>query len=100
MAEKRFTGSQRNATQIAAGKNHGVLVNRISRARAKNDIARINSRPGKMGYAFLGANRNDRLGIGIEVDLVALLVPVADRHAQLINAAGYRIAMVLWFACG
>ena len=49
MAEKSFAGGQRNAAQIAAGEHHGVLVNRISRARTENDIARIDGRPGEMG---------------------------------------------------
>ena len=43
--------------------------------------------------AFLGADGDDRLGIGIQVDVVARLVPVADRLAQPEDALGHRIAV-------
>ena len=37
---------------------------------------------------------DDRLGVGIEVDAVAPLVPVADRDAQLVDAARHGVAVV------
>jgi hypothetical protein len=43
--------------------------------------------------AFLGADGDDRLGLGVDVDAVAALVPVADRAAQARDALGDRVAV-------
>ena len=47
-----------------------------------------------MRDTFLGTNRHDRFGVGIEFDAVTALVPIADREPQLVDAARNRVAMV------
>src|SRR5216683_1508162 len=47
-----------------------------------------------MGDTLFRSDRDNRLGIGIEIDPVATLVPVADREPQLEDTARNRIAMV------
>jgi hypothetical protein len=89
MAEKFFARGQRNAAQIAAGEHHGVLMNRIGWTRAKNDVARIDGGPSEVRDAFLGTDGDDRFGIGIEIHSIAALIPVANRHTQLVDAAGH-----------
>ena len=44
--------------------------------------------------ALLRADHRDRLGVGIELDAVAALVPLADRGAQVGDAARRRVAVV------
>jgi hypothetical protein len=46
-----------------------------------------------MRQPFLGADGDDGFGVGVEIDGVAGLVPVADRPAQARDAARHRIAM-------
>jgi hypothetical protein len=46
-----------------------------------------------VGDALFGADGDDGLGLGIEVDVVAALVPVADGLAQAGQAAGERVAV-------
>ncbi len=100
VAEKRFAGGERYATQIAAGKHHGKLMNRVSRTGTEHDVARIDGRPGEMRYPLFRADRHDRLAIGIEIDVVAAFVPTDDGQAQFVNAARHRITVVLRFARG
>ena len=98
--EESFAGRQRDAAQIAAGEHDGELVNRISRAGTEHHVAGIDGRPREMRYPFLSADGNDRFAVGIEIDVVTAFVPGDDRQAQFVNAAGYRIAVVLRLAGG
>ena len=56
------------------GDEDGVLV--VERGEAE------------MRDAFLGADGDDGLGVGIELDAVAALIPVADGLAQARNPLG------------
>src|SRR5688500_6137023 len=100
VAEKRLAGRERYAAQIAAGEHHGKLVNRISRAGTEHHIAGVDGCPGQMRYALFGADGDDRLTVGIEIDIVTAFVPSNDRQAQFVNAAGDRVTVVLRLACG
>src|ERR1700679_3583832 len=46
-----------------------------------------------MRDALFGADGDDGLGVGIEFDAVAALVPIADGLTQARNAFGERVAM-------
>ena len=46
-----------------------------------------------MRNPFLGADGDDRLGLGIELDAPASLIPLADRAPQARNAAGHGVAV-------
>ena len=56
-------------------------------------VARVEHGEAEVGDALLGADGDDGLGLGVEVDVVAALVPVADGLAQAGQAAGERVAM-------
>ena len=46
-----------------------------------------------MGDAFFGADGDDGFGVGIEGDVVARLVPIADGAAEAGDAFGEGVAM-------
>ena len=97
--KEALAGSERNTTKVAAGQNHGKLMDRIGRAGAKHYVSGIYNRPRQVRQPFFGANGDDRLTIGIKDHLVAPLVPIADGNPELVNASGDGVAMVLRFAC-
>ena len=69
--------------------------------RSRNiDVALIENCQRQMGDTLLRADRDDRLGVRIEINLVTALVPVADRQAQLVDPARDRVAMVGAFRRG
>ena len=94
MTEEIFAGDQRHAAQVAAGDDHRVLMNGIGRARAQHDVARTEHRQRQVSDALLGADGDDGLAVGVDVDVEAPLVPIGDRHAQLVDAARHRVAVV------
>ena len=87
--------TRRHRDRVDVGtRDHGpVYVNRVARIGHQHRVAGIERCEHQMGQAFLGANRHDRLGIGVEGDVIAAQVPVGDGLAQARNPLGYRIAM-------
>jgi hypothetical protein len=59
----------------------------------EDGIARVEDGETKVGDALLGADGDDGLGVGVEIDVVARLVPVADGLAQAGQAAGDGVAV-------
>ena len=100
LVEEFLAVANRHALHLRAGNHATVLMDRIGRRRREHDIALIEHREREMRDTFLGADRDDRLGVGIEFDAVAALVPVADRQPELIDAARNRVAMVGIFRGG
>ena len=86
---------QRDGSEIAVGDDHRVGVDRIGRVRHQRAVARLQNREGEVGEPLLGAERRDRLGLGVELDAVPVAVPAGDRDAQPCDAAGGRVAVVL-----
>ena len=68
-------------------------MDRIARVRHQHDVARRGDRLRDVGEAFLGAERGDDLGVGIELHPEAALVIGGLRAAQARNAARGRIAV-------
>ncbi len=50
--------------------------------------------------ALLGADGDDGLGLGVDLDVVARLIPVGDGATQARNSAGERVAVSLSLLCG
>ena len=94
LIEEFVAVAQRHALDLGARNDASVLMNRIGRRRREHHVALIENRQSQMRDAFLGADRGDGFRIGIEFDVVAPLVPVANRQPQLVDAARDRIAMV------
>ena len=98
-AQKRLTGGERNTTQITAGQNDGILMNRIGWTRTKNHVAGVHDRPCEMRYPFFRADGDDRLRIRIDVYLIAPLVPIRNGNPEPIDPSRNGITMVLRFTC-
>ena len=91
--EEIHTRMHRHVADIGAGDDRPVDVYRVTRIRHQHDVAGVQRRERKVGDAFLGADGDDRLGVGIEFDVVACLVPVADRAPQPRYALRHRVAV-------
>ena len=77
-----------------AGQDGRVDVDRIGRRGHDRRVARLDEHPHQVREPFLGADRRHRLGLGVELDAEAIAVEVADRAAQLRDAATGRVAVV------
>jgi hypothetical protein len=60
-------GSGRHRADHAAGHQEAEGVDRIARVGHQHDVARRGDRLGDIGEAFLRAQRDDDLGVGIEL---------------------------------
>ena len=70
-------------------------VDRIRRRGHDRRVAGLYEHPHQMGEPLLGADRGDSLRLGIELDAEAIPVQVADRAAQLRDAATRRVTVVV-----
>ena len=70
-------------------------MDRIRRRGHDRRVAGLDEHPHQMGEPLLGADRGDCLRLGIELDAEAIPVQVADRAAQLRDAATRRVAVVV-----
>ena len=68
-------------------------MDRIARVGHQHDVARRGDRLRDVGEAFLGAERGDDLGFGIELHAEAAAVVGGLRPAQARNALGRRVAV-------
>ena len=82
-----------NADDVRAGDDRAVDVDGVAGIGHQHGVARVEDGQAEVGDALLGADGDDGLGVGVEIDVVARLVPVADGLAQAGNAAGDRVAM-------
>ena len=78
---------------VGSGDDRAVDVDRIAWIRNQDRIAAVQGGEHQVGQALLGADRDDRLGIGIDPDLEPVLVPVGNRAAQPGDSLGHRIAV-------
>ena len=93
--EEIAVGRQRNRPEIAVGDDDRVRMDRIGRVRHERAVARLEHGQGQMRHAFLGADRRDHLGVRIEIDLVAVAIPLGHRDAQPRDAARGRVPVIL-----
>src|ERR1700691_1163723 len=94
LVEKFFAAPNRHALHLRARNDASVLMDRIGRGRREHHVALVENRKRQMRDALLRADRDDRFRIGIELDAVAALVPIANRQPQLVYAARYRVPMI------
>ncbi len=89
-----LTGSiERDALDLRARDHRPEDVDRIAWIWHRHGIFIVEHRQAKVRDALLRANGDDRLGLGIEIDVVSVLVPVTDRAAQPRDSARKRVAM-------
>ena len=82
-----------HADDVGAGDDRAVDVDGVAGVGDDDGVARVEDGEAEVGDALLGADGDDGLGVGIEIDVVAGLVPVGDGAAQAGQAAGDGIAM-------
>ena len=83
----------RHLADVGAGDDRAVDVDRIARVRHQHRVAAAERGEREVRDPFLRADRDDRLGLRIELDAPAPLVPVADRAAQARDALRHRVAV-------
>lgn len=79
---------QRHRTHLGAGNHRAVDVNRVARVRHQHGVALVEGGQHQVRQAFLGADGDNGFGFRVDVDLVAILVPIGNRPAQTWNAFG------------
>ena len=94
LVEEFLAAPDRHALHLRARNDASVLMNRIGRRRREHHVALVENRQRQVRDAFLRSDRDDRFRVGVELDAVAPLVPVANRQPQLVHAARDRVAMV------
>ncbi|CRI67327.1 hypothetical protein THIOKS1550019 [Thiocapsa sp. KS1] len=84
---------QSHMTHVGTGDDEPVGMDRVSRVRHQHRIPCPHGRERQMGKPFLGADRDDRFAVRIQMDIEAIAVPVTDGATQPGDAARDRIAM-------
>ncbi len=79
-----------DADHVSSGDDGAVDMDGVAGVGHQHGVARVEDGEAEVGDAFLGADGDDGLGVGIEVDGVARLVPVADGLAQARAGRGRR----------
>jgi len=75
---RKLPGCGRDADDVRAGDDRPVNVDGVAGVRNEDSIARVENGETEVSDALFGANGDDGLGVGVEIDVVARLVPVAD----------------------
>ena len=86
---------ERDGAHLAAGDDHGIGMDGIGGRGGEHHVSRFNRRERQMGQSFLGSDGHHGLRLGVEVDIVAPLIPVTDGRAELGDAFGRGITVVL-----
>ena len=86
LREKLLLVVDRHADDVRAGDHRAVDVDRVAGVGHQHRVARVENGEAEVRDALLGADGDDGLGVGVEIDVVARLVPVADGLAQPRNA--------------
>lgn len=87
-SEEVHARDQRHRTHLGAGNHSAVDVNRVARVRYQHGVALVEGGQHQMRQAFLGTDGDNGFGFRVDVDLVAILVPIGNRPAQARNALG------------
>ena len=93
LGEEIDSRRERYLTNIGAGDDRPVDVDRIARIGDEHSVAAARCGEHQMRDAFLRPDRDDRFVVGIELDTPAARVPVTDRPPQSRNAFRDRIAV-------
>ena len=82
-----------DADHVSAGDDGAVDVDGVAGIGHQHGVARVEDGEAEVRDALLRSDGDDGLGVGVEVDVVARLVPVADGLAQARDALGHGVAM-------
>ena len=93
LGEEIDAGRERNLTDVGAGDDRTVDVDRIAGVGHEHGVAAAERREHQMRDALLRADGDDGFAIGIELDAPAALIPVADRAAEPRDALRHRVAV-------
>jgi hypothetical protein len=93
LGEEVTPGVDGNVADVGAGDHRPVDVDRVARIGHQQRVAAVQRGQREVGDALLRADGDDGLAFRVEVDVVAALVPVADRAAQARDAFRHRVAM-------
>ena len=91
--KKIDVGLHRHVANVGARNHRPVNMNRVAGVGHQHHVAALQCRQRQMRDAFFGTNRDNRFGIGIQLNVVTRLIPVADRLAKAMDALGHRIAV-------
>ncbi len=94
VVEKVVAPRDRHAHDRAARDHHGIAVDRVRRIRDQHAVFRREDREHQVADALLRPDGDDRLGFGIERNVVAPAVPVGDGEAELVQSARHRVPVV------
>ncbi|MNX99298.1 hypothetical protein D3C86_1317370 [compost metagenome] len=83
-----------NLDDLATREDGAAGVDRVGGLGHDGLVAGVDEGQGQLGEAFLGADEGQHLGLGVEFDPVAALVPGGDRLAEGLLAAEGRVAVV------
>ena len=86
LGEKLVAVVDGDADDVGAGDDGAVDVDGVAGVGHEHGVARVENGEAEVGDALFGADGDDGLGVGVEIDVVARLVPVADGLAQARNA--------------
>ena len=86
--------AEAEALDGGAGEQRREAVDRVARVGHERDVTGLDEHPHQVREPLLGADRRDRLPLRIELDAEAAAVEVADRTAQVGDAAAGRVAVV------
>ena len=83
----------RHRADVGTGDHRTPDVDRVARVGHQHRVAAVECRKHQVREAFLRADRDDRFVVGVDVDGVAVAVPMRDRAAQARNALRRRVAV-------
>jgi hypothetical protein len=84
---------QRHRADVGAGDHRAVDVDRVARVGHEHGVAAVQRGQHQVGQALLGADGDDGFRVRVDIDGVAVLVPLADGPAQARNALAGRVAV-------
>ena len=88
LGQKLVAVVEGDADDVGAGDDGAVDVDGVAGVGDEDGVARVEDGEAEVGDAFLGADGDDGFGLGVEIDVVAALVPVADGLAQAREGRG------------
>jgi hypothetical protein len=93
LGEEVDLAADRDGADVRPGDDGAIDVDGVAGVGHQHGVAAVQGRQHQMGQALLGAYGDDGLGVGVDVDAIAALVPVGDGAAQARDALAGRVAM-------